>query len=79
MDENSDPATLVRNHKRLKNSSQNIPRASEELKQNSEQWVKLQEAFASVFEWIRAMVIFPPLKTPLFSKPYVILAKGSSS
>jgi hypothetical protein len=52
--------------KQLKNSSQNIPRASEELKKKSEQWVKLQVAFAPVFEWIRAMVISLRSTGPVF-------------
>jgi len=59
MDLNCDPAILQReNGHRLKNSSQNIPRGSQELKENSEEWLKLQHAFAPVFEWISELVLF---------------------
>jgi len=67
------------NGSRLKNSSQNILRTSEELKKNSEQWVKLQEAFAPVFEWIRTTVISLSSSAIPFSKHHIILAEGSSS
>jgi hypothetical protein len=58
MDPDCDPARLLRNGRRLKNSSQNVPHASEELKENSKEWVQLQQAFAPVFEWITELVRF---------------------
>jgi len=60
MDQDGDPATLRREDGRcLKNSSQNIPRGSQELKENSEEWLKLQHVLAPVFEWISELVLFP--------------------
>jgi hypothetical protein len=56
MDLDRDPATLLRDGRRLKNSSQNIPHASEELKENREEWLKLQHVFAPVFNWIHELV-----------------------
>jgi hypothetical protein len=59
MDPDCDPALLCQEDGRqLKNSSQNIPHASEELKENSEEWLKLSQAFASVFDWIQELVLF---------------------
>jgi len=59
MDQNCDPATLQREDGCcLKNSSQNIPRGSQELKEHSEEWLKLQHIFAPVFEWISELVLF---------------------
>ena len=57
MDPDCDPAMLLRKDgSRLKNLSQNIPRANNKLKRNCEQWLKLQQAFAPVFSWVEALV-----------------------
>ena len=58
MDPDCDPARLLWIGQCLKISSQNIPHASEELKENSKEWVQLQQAFAPVFEWITELVWF---------------------
>lgn len=47
---------ILENGRRLKNSSQNIPHASEELKENSKEWMKLKEIFAPIFSWITELV-----------------------
>ena len=56
MDLGCDPAILLREGRQLKNSSQNIPQASLELKENSEEWLKLRHVLAPIFDWISELV-----------------------
>jgi len=64
MDLDCDPAMVLQDGRRLKNSSQNIPRASLKLQENSEEWLKLRHAFALVFKWVKELV---PLLFKCFS------------
>jgi hypothetical protein len=52
----ADPSTLQKNGKRRVNMSQNVPRASVELKEHSPEYQMFIEALGPVFEWINQLV-----------------------
>jgi hypothetical protein len=54
----ADPSTLRKNGKHHVNTSQNVPRASLELKENSREHHMIIEAFGPVFEWINQLVCY---------------------
>ncbi|KAF8184853.1 hypothetical protein BJ912DRAFT_927667 [Pholiota molesta] len=54
---NAEPTTLVKNHKRKRtNTCQNIPRRSNELKDNPEPYCMLQDTFKPLFAWLEAQI-----------------------
>ena len=50
------PSTLLKDGKKRTNTCQNVPRQSNELKENSEQYLILIEVFQPVFNWLNAQV-----------------------
>lgn len=53
----AEPTTLLKNNKRKRtNTCQNIPRRSNELKDNIESYCMLQDAFKPLFEWLEEQV-----------------------
>lgn len=52
----ADPSTLQKNGKHRVNTSQNVPRASLELKEHSPEYQMFVEALGPVFEWINQLV-----------------------
>jgi len=57
MPTDQDPATIIREGRNAPvNTSQKIPRASKEIKKFSEEYQRLQEAFAPVFKWLHDLV-----------------------
>jgi hypothetical protein len=52
----ADPSTLQKKGKHRVNTSQNVPRASTELKENSPEYLMFVEALGPLFEWINQLV-----------------------
>jgi hypothetical protein len=52
----ADPSTLQKNGKHRVNTSQNVPRASLELKENAPEYQMIVEALGPVFVWINQLV-----------------------
>lgn len=52
----ADPSTLQKNGKHRVNTSQNVPRASLELKENSSEYRMFIEALGPLFQWINQLV-----------------------
>ena len=55
---NADPSTLRKNGKQRVNTSQNVPRASIELKENSVEYQMFIDTLGPLFEWINQLVSF---------------------
>ncbi|KAF8958636.1 hypothetical protein BDZ97DRAFT_1612181, partial [Flammula alnicola] len=52
----ADPSTLQKDGKKHVNTSQNVPRATRELKENSPEYRMFIEALEPVFNWIGKLV-----------------------
>jgi hypothetical protein len=52
----ADPSTLQKKGKHRVNTSQNVPRASTELRENSPEYQMFVEALGPLFEWINQLV-----------------------